>query len=541
MSNKGKLWLASISGGLLLSMAWWDSSLSLVMLVAFIPLLYIFDKLYHDNDHHHSAVFKRVLPAFLIFNLLIFSWLRKASPAGSAVVILENSFLMSFIFWLALLVRRRINNFIGYVALVTFWLAYEHLALNVKIISPWLNLGNTLGYQPAFIQWYEYTGIAGGTLWILLSNILLYKGLRYLKVKLKIPAAHLILTAIVIILPVLLSLYIYNSYSDKGDRSNIIIIQPNIDPYRDKFSGLPFSVQLNNMLKSVSEVDDKNYEWALLPETAVDDPFFESEAHSNRYVSIIDSFLLEYDSLNILTGITTMEAFRSESGFRKPSKRNIEGTNLYYELFNSAMQVGHGRKTWFYHKSKLVPGIEEKISGVPLFISEKIIPDLGGTMSGYGTQEDREVFHHQQTGSVVAPVICYESVFGEFLTGYIKKGAELIFIITNDGWWENTAGYKQHLMFASIRAIETRRSVARAANTGVSCFINQRGEIVIRSQWWSEEILSGTLARNQEITFYVRFGDFIYKYADIFSIILLVLTFIAIPLRKLRVTNRFFI
>jgi len=541
MGNNSKLWLASLAGGLLLSMAWWEKSSPLVMLIAFIPLLYIFDTLFHDNDQHHSTVFTRVLPAFLIFNLLTFFWLRKASLAGSAVVILENSFLMSSIFWLALLVRRRSNNFSGYVALVSFWLAFEHLALNVKIISPWLNLGNTLGFQPAFIQWYEYTGISGGTLWILLSNILLYKVIRYLRVKLKIPVIHFIFSTIFITLPVLLSLYMYNSYSEKGDRSNILVIQPNIDPYRDKFSGLPFSVQLNNMLKSASEADDKNYEWLLLPETAVDDPFYESEAHSNRYVTIIDSFLLEYDSLNLLTGITTIRTFRSESGFNKPSKRNIEGTNLYYELFNSAMQVSRGQKTWFYHKSKLVPGIEEKISGVPSFISEKIIPDLGGTMSGYGTQENREVFHHQQTGSVVAPVICYESVFGEYVTGYIKKGAELIFIITNDGWWKNTAGYKQHLMFASIRAIETRRSIARAANTGISCFINQRGEIVSRSQWWSKEVLSGTLARNQEITFYVRFGDFIYKYADIFSIFLLILTFIAIPLRKLRVNRRFFI
>jgi len=69
----------------------------------------------------------------------------------------------------------------------------------------------------------------------------------------------------------------------------------------------------------------------------------------------------------------------------------------------------------------------------------------------------------------IAPIICYESVFGEFVTDYVKKGAQALFIITNDGWWKNTNGYKQHLYFASLRAIETRRQVVRAANTGVSC------------------------------------------------------------------------
>ena len=78
----------------------------------------------------------------------------------------------------------------------------------------------------------------------------------------------------------------------------------------------------------------------------------------------------------------------------------------------------------------------------------------------------------------MAPVICYESVYGEYSTGYIKKGAQAIFIMTNDGWWDNTAGHRQHLYFASLRAIEARRAIARSANTGISAFVNQRGDIL---------------------------------------------------------------
>ena len=80
-------------------------------------------------------------------------------------------------------------------------------------------------------------------------------------------------------------------------------------------------------------------------------------------------------------------------------------------------------------------------------------------------------------------------------------------IITNDAWWGNTPGYRQHLRYASLRAIETRRSIARCANTGISAIINQKGEIEDRTGWWEPAVLHGHVNRNDELTFFVRNGD----------------------------------
>ncbi|MEZ4999260.1 MAG: nitrilase-related carbon-nitrogen hydrolase [Bacteroidales bacterium] len=115
-------------------------------------------------------------------------------------------------------------------------------------------------------------------------------------------------------------------------------------------------------------------------------------------------------------------------------------------------------------------------------------------MTGYGVQDKREVFTNPVTATTIAPVICYESVFGRFITDFTRQGAELICIITNDGWWRNTSGYRQHLAFASLRAIENRRWVARCANTGISCFIDERGKIVEKTGWWEEAILAGNVS-----------------------------------------------
>ena len=80
-------------------------------------------------------------------------------------------------------------------------------------------------------------------------------------------------------------------------------------------------------------------------------------------------------------------------------------------------------------------------------------------------------------------------------------------IITNDAWWGNTPGYRQHLRYASLRAIETRRSIARCANTGISAFIDQRGDILETSQWWKQAVMHGSINLNDDMTFFVRNGD----------------------------------
>ena len=151
---------------------------------------------------------------------------------------------------------------------------------------------------------------------------------------------------------------------------------------------------------------------------------------------------------------------------------------------------------------------------------ESLTLKLGGTMRGWGTQEERGVFFSAGDSTGVAPVICYESVFGEFVTGYIHQGANLIFVITNDGWWGDTPGYHQHNAYSCIRAVETRRSVARSANTGISCFINQRGEILQELGWWQRGAIKGTLYANDRLTFYVKNGDYIGRSASFFTLLI---------------------
>ena len=147
--------------------------------------------------------------------------------------------------------------------------------------------------------------------------------------------------------------------------------------------------------------------------------------------------------------------------------------------------------------------------------------DLGGATGSLAIDKERHVFTAPGSPFRAGVAICYESIYGRFYTEYVKKGANLMFIITNDGWWGDTPGYLQHLTFASLRAVETRRSIARSANTGISAFINQRGEITERTGWWTPATLKGTLHANEKVTFYVTCGDYIGRLACLVSLLLL--------------------
>jgi apolipoprotein N-acyltransferase len=138
---------------------------------------------------------------------------------------------------------------------------------------------------------------------------------------------------------------------------------------------------------------------------------------------------------------------------------------------------------------------------------EKFAINLGGTTGSLGVQKEPTVFCSKANKICVAPIICYESIYGEWTGKFIKKGANLIGIITNDGWWGDTPGYKQHLTYARMLAIEHRRSVVRSANTGISAVINQTGNIIAKTRWWEEATLKNTVNLNNKLTFYSKFGD----------------------------------
>jgi apolipoprotein N-acyltransferase len=531
--NKYSLVGLSIAGGFISALAWTAWCTGLILLISLVPFILIGDHLYNNRERYSSnSFFAYLLPGFLLFSMITLGWLRVASMVAAITVILGITFIISFTAWLAHIVRLRYGTVLSVFALIAFWLSYEYMSLNLDIVTPWVNLGNGLAKDTRFIQWYELTGTAGGTLWILMSNLMLSAAIIRSRERPGKRGLNLILWILIVVVPVVISDWRYRTIKPSmAGGTEIIIIQPNFDPYTAKFT-VQFDKQLEKCLSLAESVITENTRWVITPETTVDDPVNEDSTINNGYIGMIRGFAGKHPSAEVVTGMTTFKLYPPSAGRPTRSARYVDSRETYYDHFNSALKIDTSGSVEIYHKSKLVPGIEKQFVSGPGKMLTRILPYLGGSQWGYGSQMERETFAHSGQDIRIAPIICYESVFGKYVTDYVNKGANLLFILTNDGWWKNTNGYEQHLSFARLRAIETRRPVARAGNTGISAFIDLKGDIISRTGWWKEATLKGTLVPEKRITPYVKFGDWLLKCGLICAVLTVLIVFTKEVIRK---------
>ncbi|HEY8401233.1 MAG TPA: apolipoprotein N-acyltransferase [Cytophagaceae bacterium] len=516
------LFLLSMLSGFLFWLGWPDKPLSFFLFLAFVPLLMVESALSERAIRRKGRKFLLyTYIALLTWNVLTTYWVYNATPAGGIFAMTVNALLMCIPLQLFYFTKRYTNNFIGYSSFIVYYLAFEYWHLNWELSWPWLTLGNGFASLPILVQWYEYTGVLGGSLWVLLVNVLLFLTLRfYLLTEKKEFKKYLSVSLALLLVPSLFSVIRYKTYVAKGKEVDVVVVQPDIDPYNEKFPGnpkfIPYEQQFQRLISLSEQKLDSATDYLVWPETALPVDVYEPEIYENNMVSNLSSFVKKYPGLSIVTGLDSYTIYDNEEE-ATPTARFSERLG-YYDVFNSAMQVNNTGKIVLYHKSKLVPGVEQlpypNVFGV-------LTKNLGGIVGTLGRQEERTVFFNEKNIGI-APVICYESIFGEFVGEYVKNGAELIFIITNDGWWGNTQGHKQHLQYASLRAIEARKSIARSANTGISGFIDQKGEILVKNKYWEQDVLKAKLRANDVKTFYTRHGDYIGRWSLYITIVLVV-------------------
>jgi apolipoprotein N-acyltransferase len=301
---------------------------------------------------------------------------------------------------------------------------------------------------------------------------------------------------------------LYSTYKENINPLNVVAVQPNIDPYNEKFSGLTSAQQLVKLLEITNGKIDQKTDFLIAPETALVEYIWEDKMNESDDLKTLDSMLYKFPNLNILIGASTLKAFLPGEKISSTA-RKFGRSNQFYDSYNTALQLDRTGNIQTYHKSKLVPGVEKMPWPAVFKYIEKFAIDLGGISGSLGMQEEREAFFTANKKFAAGPIVCYESVYGEYVTEYVIKGANFLAIITNDGWWGDTPGYRQHLKYASLRAIETRRSIVRSANTGITATINQKGEIENKTTWWKEDAIKATININNNLTFYTRFGDYL--------------------------------
>ena len=508
--------IMALLSGLLLTTAWPTWGIAALAFVGFVPLLLIEGRIARGEK---GKLFWLSFLAFLVWNVATTWWVWNATPAATAAWIL-NALFMTIVFVAFHFTKKKIyNNPWGNFFLIPYWMAFELLTYWWAAKWPWLNLGNVFSTCHTWVQWYEFTGVAGGTLWVLLVNILVVNAIQFFHIHQEKQAfVNGGIGTLVLLLPIILGRSMYKSYEEQGIDTEVIVVQQNCDPWNEQFDSNTYDEVIFNNIKLSAPLVSPKTRFVVSSESAIQEGIWLHETDRSRALKYLHEYIKEHPQMAFVIGGTTYE-FVPQGMENDFASRDIGDGKHFYYCHNSALLIDTVNMQ-YRNKSQLTPGVEA-------------IPEWMGFLKNYsitmgiarGTlKTDPEAKVMAFGNHKIGTAICYESAFGEYVSSFCKKGADLLFVITNDGWWGHTPGYRQHFEFSKLRAIENRRCVARSANTGRSGFINQRGDVLQRTKYWEPDAIKATLKANDKVTFYAKHGDYLSRIAVYLTFVALLWT-----------------
>lgn len=518
LSRPQRFGLSSLTGILLGISFPYTGSLFVLSFVAWIPLLFL-EEFLSKKRYRTGKFFLHAYISFFFYNLIATWWVLHASLGGAVMAVFANALVMTLPVFFFHTTKKYVGRKEGYLSLPIYWIGMEYLHFHWDLSWPWLDLGNIFSRVPELVQWYSFTGVLGGTFWILVVNLLAFRIIQnvyFKKESWKIQTPIFYLLGLAFLLPIGFSVYQYFSFKEEKTKEiSVTLVQPNLDPYSEKFT-LPMKDQLNQILSLAQK--QKKADLILAPETALSYEFYEEDFGTYDFGKILRDTVNSWKN-EMLIGASTRRSFEQKNS---SASRPYNGGPGFYESYNTSLFIDQKMDPRFVHKSKLVLGVEKiPFMGYLPFLEDLAI-DLDGASGTLGIEKEPQVLATKD--GRIAPVVCYESVYGEFIATQVNRGAQLICVITNDGWWKDTPGYKQHWSFSRLRAIENRRYVARSANTGWSGFIDARGNDIARSDWWVATSMTENIPYLNGLTFYAQHGDIFGRSFGFVAVLLLLFT-----------------
>ena len=501
----------AISTAVLLGLSFPPFPIGVLACVGFVPFL-----LLTDNIQTYGRFFRYSYFTFFLFSVITLYWVGGFTHLKDPYLMLAGGSLLlwqPFFFTLPAslyyFIRKRINNQFAPIAFPFIWVTFEWLYALGEFAFPWLTIGNTQTYNLEKIQFIDITGVYGISLWVLIVNMLIYFLLQSLMKNKSRRIRNTFLTAIVLVF------VLPNFYTPTVDKErltkitkrniNVGIVQPNIDPW-DKWEGANTLTgrwkQVQNYLQLIGENANDSTDIVVLPESAIllNLPSFYQQFYEFKNIT---------DSLNVavISGYAKVKYYEEMNA--PVTSSVIKGTNVRYDSFNSIMFTEPGtNEVQSYSKMRLVP-LAERIpyaEKVP-FLIEPLRWGVG--ISNWGKGSDSTIFYSHKFNVKFLAMVCYESIFPEFVSSFVNKGAEFLVFITNDSWWGNTSGARQHQQYAVLRAIENRRWVVRCANGGISSFIDPFGNAYDKTGMYVQAYIQHKIMPLTERTYYSQHGDWL--------------------------------
>jgi apolipoprotein N-acyltransferase len=396
-----------------------------------------------------------------------------------------------------------------------FWTVLEFGRSYAMTGFPWSSLGYSQYKFLAFIQIADITGVYGISFLLVAINGAFADALLLKRRKMERPLYSLIptISGFVILFIALLTTFSYGLYklNQKRAGSNIraAVIQGNIE--QDKKWDPAYQNAVINTYQELSlAASQDNPHIIVWPETSVPFYFGKDRAFTENLVS----FQKQLNSY-LLFGSVLAKEQKSEVRSQKSEKKDFFKQTISYT--NSAVLLDkNGNVSYIYDKIHLVPFGEYVPLRKLLFFIDKLVVGVGDYIPG-----DSYIKAVTPFGSF-GTLICYEIVFPGLVRKFYVRGGDFIITITNDAWFGKTHGPYQHFSMAVFRAIENRKPVIRAANTGISGFIDSSGRILGTTKLFDRTFLIKDIKTDRTLTLYTKYGDIFSYLCIVCSVLLLI-------------------
>ncbi len=499
---------ASVLSGVLLGLSFPSYPfirLELLAWVALVPLL-----LSLRTVEKRGELFRRVYLSMLLFCFISLWWVSLATLPGGVLTMLAQAFFLT----VPLLAFYGVKKMAGYrfalFSLPFLWVAWEWAYMQQDLSLGWLTLGNSQANLNLMIQYADVTGVWGISFWLLWFNVLVVMALTSAKKEL---FRFVIPMALMILAPLLYSLALFSH--DRGNtgteaKLTVTLVQPNIDPHGKWVPQNSRDIMDRYYWMTDKAVRENRPDLVIWPETAIPFPVFDT-----NYADDLHSLRVSLRQWHtaLLTGFVDL----------------MFVGNQPYETYNASMLLEPGNKApQIYRKMHLVP-FAERVPYIDYF------PWLGyatfslSGISGWGRGRDASVMKllTEKYGEVVvANFICYESIFPGHVAEFVLKGARLLTLVTNDGWYATSYGPYQHLAIGRLRCIENRRAMARCANTGLTVVLDKYGRTIAEIPWWEKQVLTAEVPLESSLTYYTRYPDVLPRVAAAISALLFFVAFL---------------
>jgi apolipoprotein N-acyltransferase len=494
-------WLAAAATGLLCTACFPPFNQAWLCWIALAPLV---AAIWFSGQESRRRWLRNLLLGYLagiIFFTAAFGWLGALGDLYQNLFLHGLSFLLSFYLglhfafwsWFAGLIRPKDflsshRNLLAALLAASAWTTHEWIRGWLFSGFGWNGLGVALHQNWPLIQICEFTGVCGLSFAVAFANVIavciplrLFTEVRTHRMR---PHFDLTLTMIGLV-----ALFAFGLHSAKNQFAaeplRVAVIQTNI-PQTQKFNPTEQILNTCDQLSSLAVQSEPKPELMVWPESSIPGIF-----GRDPWVLEFPRTVAQRSGVDLLLGVDDEEKNRA---------------------YNAALLVSQTGQTQLYRKVHLVPFGEY----IPLRHSFPLFAAIAGTWvpGDFAAGTEYTVFNLRNGNVHVAPLICFEDTIGDLTRQFVLRGANLLVNVTNDGWFMHSAGSQQHLANAVFRCVENRRPMVRAANTGVTCFVDQSGRVTQRLQddtgsMFTEGVLTGTinLPRAQQLTFYTRHGE----------------------------------